>query len=452
MPAHIEHPSPSAVIVGGGVAGLCLADVLSAAGINVVVLEREAKVGGLARSLVYGDFVFDIGPKRFHTYSSRVESYLHEVLGRAYRTIGRKSSVHFLGKLHPWPLQTSSIFRLPPAVLVRCMVDLFRKPPSDGRSFSSYILSRYGRTLYEVFFKDYTRKFCHVDPEQMHQAWAQGSIHRAIIDKRYDQSSLLDVARVALLPRRTVTRFLYPLGGMDRFHEALVGRIRRQGGRVEVNSPATLAKEPEGSIAVETRGMLHHADRVFWTGPVTDAHDALVGGDTGLAHLGLALFAIEARAVRDEGNQWTYFSSPDILVSRTSYPRSFDPSLAPPDRASVMAEVTVAEGASARWDEWEERVVADLHRTRVCRREDVVAVHRLLVPHAYPVYELSYEERLQRVMNDLAAFPALVLAGRCGKFWYNNMDDSIEDSMTIAERELARWRDGPPRRPMTSVG
>jgi len=72
----------------------------------------------------------------------------------------------------------------------------------------------------------------------MHQDWAKGSIHRAIIDKRYDQGSLLDVARVALLPKRTVTRFLYPLGGMDRFHEALANRVRRAGGQILLHTPA----------------------------------------------------------------------------------------------------------------------------------------------------------------------------------------------------------------------
>jgi protoporphyrinogen oxidase len=444
VPARIDHPSPSAIVVGGGVAGLCLADKLSAAGIRVTILEKEEKVGGLARSLVHGDFVFDIGPKRFHTYSPSVENYLHEILGRAYRTIGRKSSVYFLGRLHPWPLQTSSVFRLPPLVLARCLVDLFRKPRFDGTSFSSYILSRYGKTLYQVFFRDYTRKFCHEDPEQMHEAWAQGSIHRAIIDKRFDQGSLLAVARMALLPKRAVTRFLYPLGGMDRFHEALAARVQRQGGRIHVNTPARLVAGQGGTLIVETPDAAHRADRVFWTAPITEAHDSLVGRGPHLKHLTLALFLIEARRVCDDGNQWTYFSSPELLISRTSYPRSFDPGLVPRDAGSIVAEVTVPEGGSVQWDRWEELVIRDLHEAGVCRHEDVRAVHHARIPYAYPVYELRYQDALKRVMGDLAAFPALVLAGRCGKFWYNNMDDSLEDSMQIAARELTAWRRSAP--------
>lgn len=442
MPELLEHPSPSAVVVGAGVAGLTVADFLTQRGVRVVVLEREDKAGGLARSLVFGDFVFDIGPKRFHTYSPVVEAYLHQVLGRAFRVIGRKSSVYFMGKLHPWPLQTSSLFRLPPRLLLRCAADLFRKPPFDGKSFSSYILSRYGRTLYEVFFRDYTRKFCHEDPTNLHEAWAQGSIHRAIIDRRYHQGSLLDVARVALLPKGKTTRFLYPLGGMDRFHEAMVRRVVHRGGEVRFRTTARLTVDSQGRPLVVTGEAVHRADRVFWTGPITQAYADLVGKPTGLRHLGLALFAVEARRVLDGGNQWTYFSSPHLLVSRTSYPRSFDPSLVPPDAGSVMAEVTVPEGASIPWDEWESRVVRDLEETGVCRGSDIRAIHRVFIPHAYPVYDLNYQERLAAVRAELARFQGLVLAGRCGKFWYNNMDDSIEDGMAVVAAEWERWHTG----------
>lgn len=440
----IKLASPSAIVVGGGIAGLTLADKLSSAGIRVVVLEREEKVGGLARSLIYGDFIYDIGPKRFHTYSARVEAYLRDVLGRAYRTIGRDSGVFLLGKFHHWPLQTSSIFRLPPKILARCMVDLFRKPRFDNESFSSYILSRYGRTLYEIFFRDYTLKFCHLEPEAIHEAWARASIHRAIIDKRYQQGSLLDVAKVTLLPKKAKTRFLYPMGGMDKFNSALVKRIERQGGEVVVGAKTRLSGMPGEVPTVKTQGKIWAADRVFWSGSIMRAYDDLLSGTRRkrLRYLALALFNIEARAVFDRGNQWTYFSSPEFIISRTSYPRNFDSSLVPPGWGSLVAEVTVPEDQSSiPWDDWENRVLEELEMAGICRRQDVANVHRQFIPHAYPLYELHYPKHLARVQSELEAFPGLILAGRTGKFWYNNMDDSIEDSLNLAEREIAHWRE-----------
>jgi protoporphyrinogen oxidase len=436
-------PSPSAVIVGGGMAGLTLADKLSFSGIKVLLLEKEEKVGGLARSMVYGDFVFDIGPKRFHTYSTRVEQYLRDVLGSGYVTLGRKSSVFLLGKLHQWPLASSSLLKLPPDVLLRCLLDLFRKPPFDGESFSSYIVSRYGRTLYEIFFRDYTQKFCHVAPECMHESWARASIHRAIIDRRYQQGTLFDVAKVALLPKRAKTRFLYPAGGMDRFNEALVSRVVSRGGMVRVATDAHLVGMPGSVPMVRAGGQTIQADRVFWSGPVTTAYEDLLGAKPRkrLQYLSLALFHIEARGVNHGGNQWTYFSSPRFVLTRTSYPVNFDQSLVPRGMGSITAEVTLPEGdQSVPWADWEEKLLEELEAANVCARSDVQDVHRELIPYAYPLYELDYQRRLKAVCSELEAFPGLSLIGRTGKFWYNNMDDSIGDAMTTAAEHLEDWR------------
>lgn len=57
-------PAGDVVVVGGGVAGLACAVALSDRGLRVTVLERDAIVGGRARSWVdsaSGDTV-DIGP------------------------------------------------------------------------------------------------------------------------------------------------------------------------------------------------------------------------------------------------------------------------------------------------------------------------------------------------------------------------------------------------------
>ena len=68
------------VIVGGGVAGLVSAQLLLEAGCEVVVVERETIVGGLARSYKYDGFTFDCGPHRFHTENPNVGAYLERVM------------------------------------------------------------------------------------------------------------------------------------------------------------------------------------------------------------------------------------------------------------------------------------------------------------------------------------------------------------------------------------
>ncbi|MBA3678965.1 FAD-dependent oxidoreductase, partial [Candidatus Saccharibacteria bacterium] len=52
----------SAIIIGGGVGGLCTAARLLKEGYAVTVYEKEDKVGGRAHRLEQDDYIFDTGP------------------------------------------------------------------------------------------------------------------------------------------------------------------------------------------------------------------------------------------------------------------------------------------------------------------------------------------------------------------------------------------------------
>ena len=55
----------------------------------------------------------------------------------------------------------------------------------------------------------------------------------------------------------------------------------------------------------------------------------------------------------------------------------------------------------------------------------------------YPIYKLNYLQELQNSkLKELGTYANLLLAGRCGRFWYNNMDHSIGQGLTMAEKVL----------------
>src|SRR3989304_8468951 len=95
---------PDFLVVGAGVAGLTFAHAVLEEGRSALVIERNDFVGGLARSYRYGDFVFDVGPKRFHTDDQEVLGFLLKILGQDHIAVGRSSSAHLFGRYFPWPL------------------------------------------------------------------------------------------------------------------------------------------------------------------------------------------------------------------------------------------------------------------------------------------------------------------------------------------------------------
>ena len=67
------------LVVGAGVAGLTFAMSVLEEGHRATIVERNDFVGGLARSFRYGDFIFDVGPKRFHTDDEEIRRRIEEL-------------------------------------------------------------------------------------------------------------------------------------------------------------------------------------------------------------------------------------------------------------------------------------------------------------------------------------------------------------------------------------
>lgn len=72
-------------IVGGGIAGLVCADVLTGAGISWVMVERESRLGGRLETVTAGGRTLDLGAKAFRKDSGAVAD-LVDRLGLRHRT------------------------------------------------------------------------------------------------------------------------------------------------------------------------------------------------------------------------------------------------------------------------------------------------------------------------------------------------------------------------------
>ena len=112
-------------IVGSGPSGLTSSYNLLKANKTVLMLERDARSGGLAKSYNYSGHIFDTGPKRFHTEDKIVQEFLKEIM--SMETIGRSTKVFFLDKYFDWPLNLKSIIKMPIHVAIKSMYDLINK-------------------------------------------------------------------------------------------------------------------------------------------------------------------------------------------------------------------------------------------------------------------------------------------------------------------------------------
>jgi protoporphyrinogen oxidase len=63
------------VIIGAGPAGLAAAYELIGSGIQSIILEKNHKIGGLARTETFRGYQFDIGGHRFSTKNQKIKRF-----------------------------------------------------------------------------------------------------------------------------------------------------------------------------------------------------------------------------------------------------------------------------------------------------------------------------------------------------------------------------------------
>lgn len=432
------------VIVGAGATGLSAAHLLSEAGVQVVVIEKLPVVGGLARSFSYDGFVFDVGPHRFHTGNAEVSAWLERMLSTEALYFPRRSEVYFRGSYYRWPLHPAQLVQLPPSIAFKSGIDLFVNSFREHKitSFESYVLRQYGPTLYQHFFKEYSEKFLGIHPRDTHPDWAKAGINRAIIDDNLQMQNLSQLLKSTLLSfKSSEIDFLYPRSGMHAIWTHVVAAIEANGGRVLTSTSARLEAQGDRIQAVIAGQERIEPSVVIWTAPISLALEQLGQPSADLPFRSLLLYHVMIDHDVPHRYQWCYYGERGIVFDRISIPRFFSESTCPPGTTGLCVEVTSLEGDN-RWNfaerlsDW---VVDDLIRVGMVPSRDVVHDVRLeRVPDAYPVYHNTYPEELKRAQTCLSSFQNLEMAGRCGTFWYNNMDHCIEASMELVKRLLQK--------------
>ena len=430
------------VIVGAGVTGLVTGHLLAEAGAKVVIIEREPQIGGLAKSYIYDDFVFDIGPHRFHTANPNISAYLDRVLKGHATFFPRKSEVYFQGDYYRWPLHPKNLLQLPPDMAARSFADLAVNGMKTygNTNFEDYVLRQYGPTLYEHFFRGYSEKFLGIHPRDTHSDWAKVGINRAIIDDKLEMQNLFQLLKSTLLQfDKAEIDFLYPKGGLYKTWVQVGQMIQALGGKIYTNTSARMEGGNGKVSAVYAGEDRYEPSAVIWTGPITVACQQLQLEVPKLKYLGLLLYNVMVREEAPRDFQWCYYGAEDIVFNRISTPRFFCPTTAPAGTSGYCVELTCLEG-DERWKHAErlsDWVIDDLVRVGLIKdRRAVLDIRVERVRDSYPIYHKDYPGALDQARNGLSGFQNLHLAGRTGLFWYNNMDHSMENAMQLASRLL----------------
>jgi protoporphyrinogen oxidase len=408
-------------------------------------------VGGLARTVAFRGGLFDIGGHRFYTQIPEVERLWRDLLGEDLLSRRRVSRIHYRSRFFQYPLEVSDVVRgFGMKESARCALSYARSrlwPVSPEEDFEGWVSNRFGRRLFENFFRTYTEKVWGVPCREISAQWAA---------QRIQGLSLPVAVCNAILPGRRAARtlareFLYPSRGPGMLWSRMQSEIERMGGQVRLGAPVTrIAWGAGGVVAVEAAGQTWRADHVISTMPLGDLARSLAPAPSpevlrAAAQFRYRGFLTVLLMVRARGlfpDNWIYVHDPALRVARIQNFGNWSPEM-PPDAetACLGVEYFCSEGDEL-WTlddgELTGLAVRELEQLGFGVAGRLLGGAVIREPKAYPVYAGTYLEALQELRRFLTMVPNLQLAGRNGTHAYNNMDHAMMSGLLAARNILGR--------------
>lgn len=424
------------VIVGAGLTGLSAAYHLQRRGVEATILEKEAAVGGVCRTLERDGFHFDLTGHLLHLQRPESAALLAELgLERALRRHRRRAAVALAGVITPYPLQIHT-HRLPPAIKRDCLLGFVqarqaRAEQEDGESsFAAWVQRRFGDGFARHFFLPYNGKLFCCDPAELSTDW---------VGRYVPQPRLEDVINGAFgLFRGEVgynATFLYPRrGGISLLAEALAARV----GNLRLATEVVAVHLAERFLELGT------GERVGWdvlvsTVPLTHlaarTHGLPMEGRQAAARLrSVAVeninLGVRGRAPRRE--HWLYVPEPRFPFYRVGVPSNHG-TTAPAGHHTLSVEVSLPSGEVADRD-LETRCYQGLRELGLMKPEaTVVTSVRARIDPAYVVHDAARPAAVA-ALRALYRAAGVVLAGRWAEWKYSTMEDALLDGVTVARR------------------
>jgi len=444
--------NPPIAIIGAGPAGLAAALHLSRLGKKPIVFESADKPGGLARTEIHQGYRFDLGGHRFFTRMENIHQVWCEMLGKDFLKVKRRSSIFYKQRYFHYPLNIiNTLVNLGPVesfLMLWSYLAIKIKPFPEENSFEEWVSNRFGRRLYETFFKSYTEKIWGMPCSQIQAHWAS---------QRIKGLSFLTAVTNALFgsqqSKTLIDSFHYPRLGPAMLWHNIESAVRKNGGDIVYNAEVrrichTKNRVTGISVTTDTQDTKIPVSHLISSCPISSVVYMLTPNPpvpvvTAAQHLSYRSFVIVLLIVDKPHlfpDQWIYIHNPDVQVGRIQNFKNWSREMVPrPDHTSIGMEYFCNQN-DVFWnksdDDLKKLATAELEKLNLALRGDILEGLVIRQPDAYPVYDGDYGTHLRTIRDYLETIENVQTIGRNGMHRYNNMDHAMQSGVLAAENAL----------------
>lgn len=456
MIENINSKSYECCIIGAGPAGLGAAYELVKNGLtNILIIDKNELVGGLARTDVFNGARFDIGPHRFFTKNKEVDKIWHETLGRDFQPVSRLTKIYYKNKYFNYPIRPADVLLklglLDSLVTILSFFSSQISKKNELITFEDWIVQKFGRKLYETFFKTYTEKVWGIPCNQIGAEWAR---------QRIKGLDALEVIKNALFGgkkeeiKTLVEEFDFPVLGAGEMYETMCNKLVSQGVELMLESKVTRFNRQNNAIksidVLKPNGkeININAKQFFSSIPLAHYFRMLNPADSPQIseaaemlryrdHITIDLLIGRKRSFPD---QWIYVHSPDVQIARIANYKNFSKAMVKDKNTTPLGVEYFVFMFDDLWNKTDDFLVDiaidELEKMRLIERREVVNAWVIRETEAYPIYYLGFQDYYDLLKSRIGQFINFYSIGRAGMHKYNNQDHSLVSGILAARNYL----------------
>lgn len=175
-------------VIGAGISGLSISKMLKEDGYDVTTFEGESKVGGLIKCKdENGSLFHQTGGHVFNTKYKEAGEWFWNQFDREkeFTKALRNSAIVLKERLVPYPIE-NYVYQMDECTqknIINDLLAIHSQGASAPSNFEEFLRTRFGETLYNIYFQPYNYKIWRKELNSVPLAWLEGKLPMPTVEE-----------------------------------------------------------------------------------------------------------------------------------------------------------------------------------------------------------------------------------------------------------------------------
>ena len=438
-------------IIGAGPAGLTAAYHLAKNNYLIDIYESNSFVGGMSASVEMWESKVDLGPHRFFSSDLKVNNFWLKIIEDEYTMIERDTRIYYNKKFFNYPLKPfNALTKLGIIESLKCFTSYIRTffdKKKELVNFEDWVSQKFGKKLYEIFFKSYSEKLWGIPCTKLSADFAA---------QRIKKLSLYEAVKSAFIGNKNtdhktlVDEFAYPKNGAGQIYKTMSEKIINGQNSIFYNSPIKavfpISDENSNPIIETFDGKKIEYEHVISTMPITrlvnqmNSPVDIKNHANALKFRNTILVYLKVNGKSPFPDQWIYIHNDKLRTGRITNFKNWTPTINQNQKDTILCLEYWCYENDKIWTDDEKDIIKmaeeDIYKSNLVQDNSIKDGKVLRIPKCYPVYASGYKDHLKPIEKYLSKQDGISVIGRYGAFKYNNQDHSILMGLLAADNIL----------------